>query len=217
MKCIASQRDFELCKFCKRTKSSRVIAPSFSLQKVWMQKATVTKVRRDTSHSSVSSAFQMLSIFFDCMWFFIFIPFSIRCVRSLSYIHTMPCNAMQSIVNILLSLTHKNQLPHFGFKIKASFHLSSNKNIWMGFRNENIWNKWLCDTTAICVSVHTAQRPKTNEWTQEILCESIFSSSCESASWHWSKSKSFSIHLYWNIFHGIYLCCTISTNNALRV
>lgn len=37
-------------------------------------------------------------------------------------------------------------------KIKVSFHLfSSNNNIWMCFHNENIWNKWVYDTTSISV------------------------------------------------------------------
>lgn len=72
-----------------------------------------------------------------------------------------------SVVNISLYRLCSRTTSHRLRKIKASFHLSSNNNIWMCVRNENIWNKWLCDTTSISMWYPTTRGTGTKAMTNE--------------------------------------------------
>lgn len=111
--------------------------------------------KRNTSYPSLSSAFQIFSIFFDCyMGGFMFVRCFFVCISL-------------SVVNISLYRLCSRTTSHRLRKIKASFHLSSNNNIWMCVRNENIWNKWLCDTTSISMWYPTTRGTGTKAMTNE--------------------------------------------------
>lgn len=123
-----------------------------------MQKATVTKVESTQAYSSPSSAFQIFSIFFDCYIGFIFSLFFFA-----RYFHPPPSLPIILFIFFFIESMHKLECGYyFQYQHTTILHFaslskdkslvssfSSNNNIWMCFHNENIWNKWVYDTTSI--------------------------------------------------------------------